>query len=48
MNGTRPSWWRASARCARRGARFLLLFHDTHHRAVSDREAIRHFDLDGL
>jgi spore maturation protein CgeB len=31
----------------RRGARFTLLFHDTHHRAVSDPEAIRAFDLDG-
>jgi len=30
----------------KRGARFLLLFHDTHHRAVSEPEAIRHFDLD--
>ena len=30
----------------RRGARFKLLFHDTHHRAVSEPEAIRHFDLD--
>ncbi|QTL02135.1 glycosyltransferase [Aquabacter sp. L1I39] len=29
------------------GARFLLLFHDTHHRAVSDPEAIRAFDLSG-
>jgi spore maturation protein CgeB len=29
----------------RRGAAFLLLLHDTHHRAVSDPEAIRHFDL---
>ena len=29
------------------GARFTLLFHDTHHRAVSDAEAIRAFDLDG-
>lgn len=29
----------------RRGGRFLLLFHDTHHRAVSEPEAIRHFDL---
>ena len=29
------------------GGRFLLLFHDTHHRAVSDPEAIRRFDLDG-
>jgi spore maturation protein CgeB len=31
----------------RRGARFTLLFHDTHHRAVSDPDAIRHFELDG-
>ena len=31
----------------RRGARFTLLFHDTHHRAVSDPNAIRAFDLDG-
>jgi spore maturation protein CgeB len=29
----------------RRGGRFTLLFHDTHHRAVSDPEAIRTFDL---
>ena len=38
------------ARSAARGAaaaRFTLLFHDTHHRAVSDPEAIRAFDLDG-
>jgi spore maturation protein CgeB len=27
------------------GGRFKLLFHDTHHRAVSDPQAIRHFDL---
>jgi spore maturation protein CgeB len=31
----------------RKGARFTLLFHDTHHRAVSDPNAIRAFDLDG-
>jgi spore maturation protein CgeB len=31
----------------RRGAPFTLLFHDTHHRAVSDPQAIRAFDLDG-
>jgi spore maturation protein CgeB len=31
----------------RRGAPFTLLFHDTHHRAVSDPDAIRQFDLDG-
>ena len=29
----------------RRHARFTLLFHDTHHRAVSDPDAIRLFDL---
>jgi spore maturation protein CgeB len=31
----------------RAGSRFTLLFHDTHHRAVSDPEAIRAFDLSG-
>jgi spore maturation protein CgeB len=30
-----------------RGARFTLLFHDTHHRSVSAPDAIRAFDLDG-
>lgn len=30
-----------------RGARFILLFHDTHHRAVSEPAAIGSFDLDG-
>ncbi|GEO14773.1 CgeB family protein [Microvirga aerophila] len=30
-----------------KGASFTLLFHDTHHRAVSDPRAIRQFDLDG-
>ncbi|UDL96682.1 glycosyltransferase [Lichenihabitans sp. PAMC28606] len=33
-------------RLRRAGAAFTLLFHDTHHRAVSDPEAIRAFDLD--
>jgi spore maturation protein CgeB len=37
----------AIGRKRRRGARFTLLFHDTHHRAVSDPQAIRKFDLDG-
>ena len=37
----------ALGRMRRGGARFTLLFHDTHHRAVSDPAAIRHFDLDG-
>ena len=31
----------------RNGGRFLLLFHDTHHRAVSDPAAMRAFDLNG-
>ena len=31
----------------RRGGRFTLLFHDTHHRAVSEPEAMRRFDLSG-
>ncbi|HEU0066292.1 MAG TPA: glycosyltransferase [Sphingomonas sp.] len=31
----------------KRGGRFDLLFHDTHHRAVSDPDAIRAFDLSG-
>jgi spore maturation protein CgeB len=34
-------------RLRRAGGRFTLLFHDTHHRAVSDPEAIRAFDLGG-
>jgi len=29
------------------GGRFTLLFHDTHHRAVSDPDAMRAFDLSG-
>ncbi len=37
----------ALGRMRRGGASFTLLFHDTHHRAVSDPEAIRAFDLDG-
>src|SRR3954447_7507642 len=41
-------WLVAAIGAARqRGARFTLLFHDTHHRAVSDPDAIRRFDLDG-
>ena len=37
----------AIGKLRRAGARFTLLFHDTHHRAVSDPDAIRAFDLDG-
>jgi spore maturation protein CgeB len=31
--------------CRARGGRFALLFHDTHHRAVSEADSIRAFDL---
>jgi spore maturation protein CgeB len=31
----------------KRGASFILLFHDTHHRAVSDPAAMRGYDLSG-
>jgi spore maturation protein CgeB len=31
----------------KRGARFTLLFHDTHHRAVSEPEAMKAYDLSG-
>jgi spore maturation protein CgeB len=37
----------AIGRLRRHGGRFTALFHDTHHRAVSDPEAIHRFDLDG-
>ena len=37
----------AIGKLRRKGAPFTLLFHDTHHRAVSDPDAIRQFDLDG-
>lgn len=42
-----PDLVAALGRMRARGARFLLLFHDTHHRAVSDPQAIRAFDLSG-
>ena len=42
-----PELVAAIGRRRAQGGRFLLLFHDTHHRAVSDPEAIRHFDLSG-
>jgi spore maturation protein CgeB len=32
----------------RAGGRYLLLFHDTHHRMATDPEAISRFDLDGF
>jgi spore maturation protein CgeB len=37
----------AIGRLRSRGASFTLLFHDTHHRAVSDPDAIQQFDLNG-
>ncbi|WP_149536536.1 CgeB family protein [Siccirubricoccus phaeus] len=36
----------ALGRARRQGGRFLLLFHDTHHRAVSDPESMRRDDLE--
>ena len=42
-----PALVAALGRARRGSGRFLLLFHDTHHRAVSDPDAIRAFDLDG-
>jgi len=42
-----PSLVAGIGRLRARGARFTLLFHDTHHRAVSEPDAIRAFDLSG-
>jgi spore maturation protein CgeB len=42
-----PALVAAIGRVRAGGGRFRLLFHDTHHRAVSDPEAIRAFDLSG-
>ena len=42
-----PALVAALGRLRKEGARFTLLFHDTHHRAVSDPDAIRTFDLSG-
>jgi spore maturation protein CgeB len=42
-----PELVRALGRTRARGGGFTLLFHDTHHRAVSDPDAIRAFDLSG-
>ncbi len=44
---TEPAIVAAIGFMRRAGARFTLLFHDTHHRAVSDPGAIRAFDLSG-
>ena len=42
-----PALVAAIGEARRRGGRFTLLFHDAHHRAVSDPDAIRAFDLSG-
>ncbi|SMF87331.1 Spore maturation protein CgeB [Azospirillum oryzae] len=42
-----PALVAAVGEARRRGGRFTLLFHDTHHRAVSEPEAINAFDLSG-
>jgi spore maturation protein CgeB len=42
-----PALVAAIGRLRAQGGGFTLLFHDTHHRAVSDPEAIRAFDLSG-
>jgi spore maturation protein CgeB len=42
-----PALVAALGRARARGAPYTLLFHDTHHRAVSDPAAIHAFDLDG-
>ncbi|WP_043770175.1 glycosyltransferase family protein [Roseivivax isoporae] len=44
---TDPALVARLGRARARGARFRLLFHDTHHRAVSDRPGIAGLDLDG-
>jgi spore maturation protein CgeB len=41
-----PKLVAAIGRLRRRGGRFLLLFHDTHHRAVSAPDEMRAYDLD--
>ncbi len=42
-----PALVAAVGRARAQGGRYLLLFHDTHHRAVSDPKAISAFDLSG-
>jgi spore maturation protein CgeB len=40
-----PALASAIGKLRRMGGRFVLLFHDTHHRAISDPEAMHRFDL---
>ena len=42
-----PALVAALGTARKQGGRFTLLFHDTHHRAVSDPDAMRRYDLDG-
>lgn len=42
-----PALVAALGRARRDGGRFTLLFHDTHHRAVSEPEGVKAFDLSG-
>jgi spore maturation protein CgeB len=42
-----PALVAAIGRTRARGGRFTLLFHDTHHRAVSEPDGIKAFDLSG-
>lgn len=42
-----PALVAAVGEARKRGGRFTLLFHDTHHRAVSEPHGIRAFDLSG-
>jgi spore maturation protein CgeB len=44
---TDPALAAAIGTARKRGGRFVLLFHDTHHRALSDPDAMRRFDLSG-
>jgi spore maturation protein CgeB len=44
---TAPALVAELGRIRARGGRFLLLFHDTHHRAVSDSPAMLDYDLSG-
>ena len=44
---TEPALIAAIGRYRQRAGRFLLLFHDTHHRGVSDPAALRSLDLSG-
>lgn len=42
-----PTLVAALGKARKRGARYTLLFHDTHHRAVSEPEAMGRYDLSG-